>query len=59
MDHGSCQLIIAGLSTAVVALAGSFMKVLLWYKKESEGRLKDSQDLAKIVGGKEDETRVQ
>jgi len=58
MDHGSCQLIVAGLSTAVVALAGSFMKVLLWWKKESEGRLHDSQALSKIVGGG-DETRVQ
>ena len=57
MDHGSCQLVIAGLSTAVVALAGSFMKVLMWFKKESEGRLKDSQELSKIVGGG-DETKV-
>jgi len=57
MDHGSCQLIIAGMSTAIVALAGSFTKVLLWYKKESEGRLKDSQDLSKIVGGG-DETKI-
>jgi len=57
MDHGSCQLVIAGLSTAVVALAGSFMKVLMWFKKESEERLKDSQALSKIVGG-DDETKV-
>ena len=57
MDHGTCQLIITGMATAIVALAGSFTKVLLWYKKESEGRLKDSQELSKIVGGG-DETKV-
>jgi len=57
MDHGTCQLIITGMATAIVALAGSFTKVLLWYKKESEERLKDSQALSKIVGG-DDETKV-
>ena len=57
MDHGSCQLIITGMATAIVGMAGGFWKILVWWKKESEGRLKDSQELAKIVGGG-DETRV-
>jgi hypothetical protein len=46
------------MATAIVGMAGGFWKILVWWKKESEGRLKDSQELAKIVGGG-DETRVQ
>ena len=59
MDHGTCQLIITGMATAIVGMAGAFWKILVWWKNESHGRLKDSQELSKIVGGKEDETRVQ
>ncbi len=51
MDHTMCHMIITGMATAIVGLAGAFWKVLLFWKGESEGRLKDSQELAKIVGG--------
>ena len=57
MDHGTCQLIITGMATAIVGMAGAFWKILMWWKKESESRLKDSQALSKIVGG-DDETKV-
>jgi len=57
MDHGTCQLIITGMATAIVGMAGTTWKILLWFKKESEERLKDSQALSKIVGG-DDETKV-
>ena len=58
MDHSFCMTIITALGGAVMGLAGTTWKILLWYKKESEGRLKDSQDLARIVNGGEDETKV-
>tara|TARA_R100000656_G_scaffold9053_2_gene10017 strand:- start:268 stop:417 length:150 start_codon:yes stop_codon:yes gene_type:complete len=46
-----------GMATAIVGMAGAFWKILMWWKKESESRLKDSQALSKIVGG-DDETKV-
>ena len=58
MDHTFCNMIITALGGAVLGLAGAFWKILLWWKKESEGRLKDSQELSKIVGDG-DETRIQ
>ena len=45
------------MATGIGALAFAFWRVLAWWKKESEDRLKDSQLLSKIVGGG-DETRV-
>ena len=57
MDHSSCMIIITALGGSVLRMAGAFMKVLLWFKKESEGRLKDSQELSKLVGDG-DETRI-
>ena len=57
MDHTFCMTIITALGGAVLGLAGTTWKILLWFKKESEERLKDSQALSKIVGG-DDETKV-
>ena len=57
MDHGTCQWIITGMGAAICAMAGAFMKILMWYKKESEGRLKDSQDLYKMLG-EDNETKI-
>ena len=51
-------MIITALGGAVLGLAGAFWKILLWWKEESHGRLKDTQELAKIVGG-DDETKVE
>ena len=58
MDHSACMVSITALGGCVVSMAGGFWKILLWWKKESEGRLKDSQELSKIVGDG-DETRIQ
>tara|TARA_R100000808_G_scaffold12981_1_gene31944 strand:+ start:347 stop:547 length:201 start_codon:yes stop_codon:yes gene_type:complete len=59
MDHSFCMTIITALGGATVSLAGVTYKILLWYKKEAEGRLKDTQELAKIVNGENDETKIQ
>jgi len=57
MDHTFCMTIITALGGAVLGMAGGFWKILLWWKKESEGRLRDSQELSTIVGDG-DETRI-
>lgn len=59
MDHMFCNMIITALGGAVLGLSGAFWKILLWWKEESHGRLKDTQELAKIVNGEEDETKIQ
>ncbi len=57
MDHDLCKWALSGMATGIGALAFAFWRVLAWWKKESEDRLRDSQLLSKIVGGG-DETRV-
>ena len=56
MDSDLCKWALSGMGTAVCAMAFAFWKVLSWWKKETEGRLKDSRDLSKMLGG-DDETK--
>ncbi len=57
MDHTFCMTIITALGGTVVAVSTTLWRILLWYKKESEGRLADARSLAKLVGDG-DETKV-
>ena len=58
MDHTFCNMIITALGGTVVAVSTTLWRILLWYKKEAEGRLKDAKELSKIVNGDEDETKI-
>jgi len=50
MDHANCQWIILGMASGIVSLCGALVRIFLFYKAESEGRLKDAKELNKLIG---------
>ena len=50
MDHTMCHMIITGMATAIMGISGALVRIFLFYKAESEGRLKDAKELNKLIG---------
>jgi hypothetical protein len=58
MDESLCRWIIGGMAFGYVALAGAFWKLIIFWKKESQGRLRDAKDLNETLRRHFDETKT-
>ena len=45
MTECLCRYIIGGMALGFVGLAGGFWRILVFWKKESQGRLRDAKEL--------------
>lgn len=57
MDHSSCTMIMTALGGAVMGLAGGFWKVLLWFRESEDKRIKEAVEMAKLLGGLDNESQ--
>jgi hypothetical protein len=50
-------MIMTALGGAVMGLAGGFWKVLLWFRESEDKRIKEAVEMAKLLGGLDNESQ--